>query len=171
MSKEYVILKGTDTFYSGYPTNATLEADSSYIEFTSSDLTKCLTLDLERGLSLEGDNQTFSSGFKTNNNKVRRQFSIRSYPITYPASAISFEDFINDGTNNINDVLAKKYLYIQNDDTANAGDTRLWLVPTSEINYTTKNLNVVCTGLQLVQEEGGGGVFYHVVINLEYATR
>lgn len=165
MSKEYVILKGTDAFYSGYPTNTTIEADGGYVEYTG------LFFDLERGFSFEGDNLTFSSGFKTNNNKVRRQFTIRSFPITYPESAISFEDFINDGTSVINEVLAKKYLYIQNDDTRNNSDTRLWLVPTSEASYTTKNLNVVCTGGQLVQEEGGGGVFYHIVLNLEYATR
>lgn len=173
MSKEYVILKGVNNKYSRYATDATLEAEynadpalNTYYEY------KGLFFQPEHQLVSEGENITYASGFKTTNNKHRTKILLQSFPITYPSSAINYEDFFNDSSdNNIYDVINSKYLWIQNDHTANSSDTRFHLVPTSEASYLTKNRDVALVGINVISESGGSGTFYKLEIELEYASR
>ena len=173
MSKEYVILKGVNNKYSRYATDATLEAEynvdpslNTYYEY------KGLFFKPEHQLVSEGENTTFASGFKTSNNKHRVQILLRSYPITYPSSSINYEDFWNDSDgNNLYDVINSKYLWIQNDHTANGSDSRFNLVPTSEASYLTKNRDIALVSINPVAETGGGGTYYYLEVVVEYASR
>lgn len=173
MSKEYVILKGVANKYSRFATDATLEAEynvdpalNTYYEY------KGLFFQPEHQLVSEGENTTFASGFKTSNNKHRIQILLQSYPKTYPTSAINYEDFWNDSDgNNLYDVINSKYIWIQNDHTANSSDTRFHLVPTSESSYLTKNRDVAIVSITPVAQSGGGGTYYNLEVVLEYASR
>lgn len=164
---ERLILKGVNVKpVQTFPTNAQLEALSGYQEYYG------FFFDLNLGsLSNEGENVTFSSGYKSTNNKHRVKLSIRTIPTPYPVTAISFDNFFNDDEdNNIYDVIDCKFLYIQNDVANNPNPTKLNLVPSGEADYTTKNRAVTLINLQNVVDDGTPP-HYHLEGELEYARR
>jgi len=166
VSKEYIILKGVDTKFSGYATDTDLSGASGFKEYEG------MFFQPTHSFVNEGDNITFSSSFKSTNRKHRKQILVRSFPISYPSSAIDYNDFFNDSSgNNFFDVISTKYLWIKNDHTLNDSDTRLHLVPTDEADYLTKNLAVSLISSSVVTEEGAGGFWYHIEAVLEYASR
>ena len=167
MIGEKVILKGVNAKPTQtYPTDAQIEALSGYQEYYG------FFFEVNLGaLTNEGDNTTFASGFKSSNDKHRVKLTIRTEPITYPDSAISFEDFFNDSSgNNIYDVINCKYLYIQNDAANNPNTTRLNLVPSSEASYATKNRAVTLISLSNAIDDATPP-HYHLEGELEYAGR
>ena len=170
MSKEYVILKGTNSNFSGYATNTQLSGSSSYKYFSG------LFLKPEKQVNLEGDNDVYSTGFKMSNDKSRWGWTLRTMPITYPNNQVFIDNYFNDSlNNNIADVIKCKYIWINNDHLANGNsdgsNTRLWFVPPSEVDATTKNRQVAITGYSIIQTEGNSNFYYHLEINIEPAIR
>jgi hypothetical protein len=166
MIGEKVILKGTNTKFTGYPTDSDLSGSSGYQIYYG------FFFELSLGaLTNEGENVTFASSFKSSNSKHRVKLTIRTEPKTYPNSAISFEDFFNDTLgNSIYDVINCKYLYIKNDTANNPNPTRLNLVPSSEADYLTKNRAVTLISLSNAVDDGTP-MHYHLEGELEYASR
>lgn len=165
VSKEYVILKGINTQLSGYATNSQLSNASGYKEY------KGLFLNLDYNNTLEGNNDIYSNGYKTTNNKARKGWTLRSFPIKYPSSAIFIDNYFNQGNNNIYDVINKQQIWICNDHAANNNDTRLWFVPPTIEDAETKNRNIIITSFDVVRQVGSGANFYHLELQIEPANR
>ena len=129
---EQITLKGADTDGGEYVTDTILSGYSSYKEFEGLYIAK------QPVPFSDSETTTYPNGYTSSARDYAMQIDLESRWEGYPSSSFDIRSYLIDNSGNLlTDVLKCKYHWIQN-----TGSYFYELVPTTEVNYATKNLSV-----------------------------
>ena len=128
---EPIILKGVNTYISGYPTDSALSVIGSYKVFNG------LFVSLQPILHTDEEIEVFANGSRMSARNYVDKIQIESLWQPYPNANLNIRNYLKDSSNNIlGDLLACKFHYIQK------VDGKYNYVPSTVTDYETKNRRI-----------------------------